>query len=131
MITVKATREGLTGGRTASGYLVDPVVPFVALPSGAALRLWVRVRNPLTQHSINAIVLDVGPWNVADHAYVFQPATWSSALVPIRSLVRPQAESGTDRFGRTTNKAGIDLGERVWAALRMTDNTPVEWEFIL
>jgi hypothetical protein len=46
MIAVKATREGLQGGKTSSGYRVDPIVPFVALPSTAALRLWVKVHNP-------------------------------------------------------------------------------------
>jgi hypothetical protein len=131
VITVKATREGLIGGRMASGVLVDTVIPFVALPSNGALRLWVRVRNPATQKSINAICLDVGPWNVADNGYVFQPATWSSELVAKRAQVRPQAETGKDLFGRVTNRAGIDLGERVWSALRMTDNTDVEWEFLL
>lgn len=117
MITVKATREGLIGGKTASGYRVETDVPFVALPSTAALRLWVRVTNPANGKSIKALVLDVGPWNEKDHAYVFGGA-------------RPQAESGTDRFGRTTNKAGIDLGEKVWHALEMTDNANVEWEFV-
>jgi hypothetical protein len=28
------------------------------------------------------------------------------------------------------NKAGIDLGERVWSLLEMTGNTDVEWEFV-
>jgi hypothetical protein len=117
MITVLATREGLIGGKTASGYVVDDVVPFVALPAAAALRLWVRVVNPRTGKSIKALVLDVGPWNTRDHLYVFGGA-------------RPAAESGTDQFGRVTNKAGIDLSERVWHALGMTDNGPVEWEFL-
>lgn len=117
MITVRATREGLLGGKTASGYRVETEVPFVALPSGAALRLWIRVRNPRNDRTIRALVLDVGPWNEKDHAYVFGGA-------------RPQAETGIDTFGRTTNKAGIDLGERVWSALGMTDNDLVEWEFV-
>ena len=113
---VKATREGLVGHTTKSGYIVDEIVPFVALPAVAALRLWVRVRNPKNRRSIRALVLDVGPWNEHDHAYVFAKA-------------RPQAESGTDTRGRTTNGAGIDLGEAVWKALEMTDNDLVEWEF--
>jgi hypothetical protein len=117
MITVKATREGLPGSKTSSGYRVDPIVPFVALPSAAALRQWVLVVNPATGQSIRALVLDVGPWNENDNAYVFGGA-------------RPAAESGTDQFGRTTNGAGIDLGEAVWAALGLTDNTSVSWEFI-
>ncbi len=117
MKKVKATREGLVGGRTATGYLVDAVVPFVALPSDAALRLWVRVRNPANGKEIKALVLDIGPWNEHDHAYVFGGS-------------RPAAESGIDTRGRPTNKAGIDLGEAVWVALGMVDNGLVEWEFV-
>lgn len=114
---VKATREGLIGGKTSTGYIVDTVVPFVALPAVKALHRFVRVRNPVTGRSCLAIVLDVGPWNEHDDAYVFNGA-------------RPSAESGRDTRGRVTNKAGIDLGERVWKLLEMTDNTEVEWWFI-
>lgn len=121
MITVKATREGLPGGKTASGYRIDGIVPFVALPCAAALRQWVVVTNPANGKSIKALVLDVGPWNTNDAAYVFGGA-------------RPAAEmehiAGTpDQFGRPTNGAGIDLGEKVWSALEMTDNSLVGWEF--
>jgi hypothetical protein len=119
---VKATREGLPGQKTASGWIINNSVPFVALPSHAALRLWVRVTNQAVvdngvPRSIEALVLDVGPWNENDDAYVFGGA-------------RPQSESGTDGFGRKTNGAGIDLGEVVWNALGMTDNTEVQWEFV-
>jgi len=118
MIQVKATREGLIGGRTASGYVIDRVVPFVALPSAQALHRLVRLRNPaLPDVYVYAFVLDIGPWNTHDDAYVFGNA-------------RPAAESGADSLGRTTNGAGIDLGEYVWKALGMTDNGPVEWEFV-
>lgn len=117
MITVKATREGLVGQRTASGYRIDPYVPFVALPSTRALFRFVRVTNPATGQMALAVVLDVGPWNLHDDAYVFDGS-------------RPQAESGTDGFGRTTNGAGIDLSEKVWAQLGLTDNGPVAWEFL-
>ena len=114
---IKATREGLLGGKTASGYVVDDIVPFVALPAFAALRQWVMVFNPLNGRRVKALVLDVGPWNEHDYAYVFADA-------------RPASESGTDTRGRTTNHAGIDLGEAVWTALDMHDNTLVSWEFI-
>lgn len=121
MITVKATREGLLGQKTASGYRVDDLVPFVALPAAAALRQWIRVTNPANGQSIRALVLDVGPWNTHDNAYVFGGA-------------RPQAErsrvNGTpDQYGRQTNGAGIDLGERVWKALGLTDNADVSWDW--
>lgn len=117
MITVKATREGLVGGHTSSGYVIDTVVPFVALPSWKALGKFLRIVNPKNGQSTLAIVLDVGPWNEHDDAYVFNGA-------------RPAAESGVDTRGRTTNGAGIDLGERVWALLHMTGNDQVSWEFI-
>ncbi len=118
MITVKATREGLLGDKTSTGYRIETTVPFVALPSDAALRQWVTVTNPLNGKSIRALVLDVGPHYEHDHAYVFGGA-------------RPRAEAGgKDDYGRTvTNGAGIDLGEAVWAALEMRDNTDVEWVF--
>jgi|SRR6266853_4135775 len=114
---VKATREGLVGKKTAIGWKVNVNVPFVALPSEAALRQWVIVTNPANGRSIKALVLDVGPWNVEDDEYVFGTS-------------RPQAESGKDKLGRTTNKAGIDLGEFVWFSLGMTDNGEVDWRFV-
>lgn len=115
MIKVKATREGLIGSLTASGYRIDKVVPFVALPSTKALKKFVHVRA--NGKSALAIVLDVGPWNIHDDAYVFGGQ-------------RPQAESGHDLFNRITNGAGIDLGEAIWHTLGMVDNAEVEWEFI-
>jgi hypothetical protein len=113
--SIKATREGLVGHKTSSGYIIDVHVPFVALPDAKALFKAVKVTSG--DRSVIALVLDVGPWNVTDHDYVFGDA-------------RPQAESGTDLFYRTTNHAGIDLGEYVWNFLRMKDNTNVDWQFV-
>lgn len=131
MISVKATREGLINEATASGYIVEKTVPFVALPSKAALHLWVRVANPLTGKSIRALVKDIGPHYTNDHAYVFQDATIPGyrgegdttivSVVPIR----PKAERN-----KSSNHAGIDLSEAVWVALGMKDNTMVDWEFL-
>src|SRR5271169_2603746 len=115
MIKVKATREGLVGQMTASGYRIDKVVPFVALPSALALGRFVRLTNGMA--TCYAIVLDVGPWNEHDDPYVF-------------CGLRPQAESGVDSSGRPTNGAGIDLGEKVWFDLGMQDNGDISWEFI-
>jgi hypothetical protein len=117
MMRVKATREGLIGFRTSSGYVIDLVVPFVALPSTNALSRFVRLRNPANNRTAYAVVLDVGPWNEHDDAYVFGGA-------------RPAAELGVDDRGRATNGAGIDLGEHVWRLLDLTDNGPIEWEFL-
>lgn len=117
MISVKATREGLLDGKTSTGWRINNHVPFVALPSVAALRQWILIKNPKNNKSIKALVMDVGPWNENDDAYVFGGS-------------RPSAESGIDTRGRKTNSAGIDLGEKVWNYLEMTDNSVVEWEFI-
>lgn len=125
------------GGKTATGYRVDPYVPFIALPSTAAVRLWVRLYNPLNQKVCRALVMDVGPWNEKDHRYVFQDLTLKRLGIPltipsdpvIHYGIRPQAESGIDSFKRVTNGAGIDLGEYAWQALGMKDNSYVCWEF--
>ncbi len=114
---VKATREGLIGFKTSSGYVVDKIVPFVALPSTKALGRFVRVRNVLNNRSCLAVVLDIGPFNEHDDEYVFHDA-------------RPQAESGVSVSGIGTNGAGIDLSEKVWQMLGMKDNTEVEWVFL-
>lgn len=131
MIEVKATREGLGGETTASGYIVEKNVPFVALPSKAALHLWVRVTNPLNGKSIRALVKDIGPHYTNDHAYVFQDATipgfhgdGDTTVVSV-TQIRPKAERN-----KTSNHAGIDLGELVWNELGYKDNGPCEWEFV-
>ncbi len=114
---VKATREGLLGRVTATGFVIDNYMPFVALPATRALYKFVRLYNPLNAREAVAIVLDVGPWNTDDDEYVFGDQ-------------RPQAETGVDKRGRPTNGAGIDLSFALWRLLGMHDNTMVEWEFL-
>jgi hypothetical protein len=114
---VKATREGLEGHSTAADWFISPWVPAVALPSRAALWRFVLVSNPRSGLYIVARVLDVGPWNTADDAYVFGGH-------------RPQAESGTDSRGRPTNGAGIDLSDYTWRAIAMIDNDVIDWSFV-
>lgn len=122
-ITVKATNEGREGKKTSSGYVVDKFVSFVALPATRALHTHVRVTNPANGKYVIAEVLDVGPWNEHDDAYVFEGA-------------RPQAEAGISVSGKGTNHAGIDLGFRVWKELdmdttaRLFKTTNVRWEFV-
>lgn len=114
---VKATRELLVGQITALGWTIDAEYPFVALPSHKALGMWVSLRNLATGKHCCAQVMDVGPWNTQDDAYVFDGA-------------RPAAESGTSVSGQGTNGAGIDLGEKVWGLLGMKGNTEVDWAFV-
>lgn len=129
MIKVKATREGLVGKKTATGWIIDDEFPFVALPAHDALNHWVKVFNPLNGRMVCAQVRDVGPFNEHDNNYVFQLVT-NGTDGPQAFEVRPQAESGISVSGHGTNKAGIDLGGYVWNALGMKDNTEVMWEFV-
>jgi hypothetical protein len=116
MITVKATREGLIGHVTASGYVIEERVPYVALPSKRALRRCVRVvrnsPNGTLLAACVAIVLDVGPHYTDDDAYVLDGQ-------------RPRAERQPHG-----NDAGIDLGQYVWHRLGMFANGDVAWEFL-
>lgn len=137
MIRVKATYEGLIGKPTSTGYVIDKVVSFVALPSTKARWKHVRVQNPANGKKCIAQVLDVGPWNTDDDSYVFQLVTQPNPEISAADLaangfkvIRPAAESGHSVSGNGTNGAGIDLGYRVWHDLGMTDNSDVEWEFI-
>jgi hypothetical protein len=126
MITVKATREGLIGKTTSTGFKIDSKMPFVALPSTMALYKFIHIHCIETDRRCIAIVLDVGPWNIKDHEYVFEGK-------------RPMSESRkkVDSVGNViegdTNGAGIDLSEAVWAALGLPlkgGSTTVEWEFV-
>ena len=117
---VKATREGLVGHVTATGHRIQDDSFFVALPSTKALRRTIRLRAGNPERVILVSVLDVGPWNEHDEAYVFGDA-------------RPQTETGKDTRGRQTNGAGIDLSEGVCRALGWKPKQgsgEVTWEFV-
>lgn len=111
---VKATREGLVGGITATGHRIQENDWFVALPSRKALKKKVYVCHQDT--CLIAEVKDVGPWNSSDPYWI--------------SNMRPQAESGIDKFGRRTSRSGIDLSDGVAYALNCGDMCNVTWEFI-
>ena len=120
---VKATREGLAGQLTASGWRIDNAVSFCALPSRKALHRHVRITNLKNEATAIAEVLDVGPWSEADDAYVFRgerPLSESNQRIMLHGTVEPHH----------TNGAGIDLGEKVWNVLDMQGNEEVDWEFV-
>ena len=93
---VFATREGLVGGRMASGEIIRPGALFVALPHRSALRRDVEIRYQ--GRGVVVPVLDVGPWNTDD-------AYWSDSQ-------RPAAERGRGTFRKPVNPAGIDCPTR-------------------
>ena len=111
---VYATREGLVGGRMASGEIIRPGALFVALPHRSALRRDVEIRYQ--GRDLVVPVLDVGPWNTDD-------AYWSDGQ-------RPAAERGRGTFRKPVNPAGIDLSDATFASLGLRNNDYVEWRFV-
>jgi hypothetical protein len=111
---VFATREGLVGGRLATGGIIQAGDQFVALPHRSALRRDVEVRYG--NRALVVPVLDVGPWNVDDDY-------WSTGQ-------RPAAERGRGAHRTPANRAGIDLSDATFALLGLRDNDWVEWRFV-
>ena len=111
---VFATREGLIGGRLATGGIIRAGDQFVALPHPSALRRDVEVRYG--DRALVVPVLDVGPWNTDD-------AYWSDGQ-------RPAAERGRGTFRTPANRAGIDLSDATFGTLGLRDNDYVEWRFV-
>lgn len=74
------------------------------------------VRVHANGRSVVCAVVDVGPWNTDD-------PYWESGR-------RPQAESGVDRSGRSTNLAGIDLTPAAARAIGVSGKGKVDWEFV-
>ena len=134
--TVFATREGLVGGTTANGHIIQLRDHFVALPSRRALNPDDQTDDFLVElevgaKTVRAPVWDVGPWNTRDDY-------WNPAAV--RELWTDLAEgtpesqvaylndynAGHDQFGRDVlNPAGIDLADGTfWDDLGLSNN---EW----
>ena len=113
---VLATREGLVGKKTATGMIIQETDIFVALPSRQGLNKTVQLYNPVNDLSLIAPVRDVGPWNTKD-------PYWATNS-------RPQAESGTDLYGRRTNGAGIDLSNEATRRLGFKNSAWVIWRFV-
>lgn len=75
-----------------------------------------QVRVTHAGRSIVCSILDVGPWNTDDPYWLAE--------------ARPQAETGTDRSGRKTNLAGIDLTPAAARAIGLLGKGLVDWEFV-
>jgi N-acetylmuramoyl-L-alanine amidase len=111
------------GGKSdynVSAYDEDKVLNdtdfYVALPDRfEGERPRVVVCNAETGAFFSASIEDVGPWNIDDPYWLIGE--------------RPQAESGTDMTGRTTNGAGIDLSPALAAALGIDGLGKAHWKF--
>jgi hypothetical protein len=88
----------------------------VALPNRfKGDRPQVDVVNMDNGRRVTCDIVDVGPWNTDD-------PYWETGS-------RPQAETGKDKKGRTTNKAGIDLTPGAARAIGLSGKGTVNWGF--
>jgi TIR domain len=100
------------------GHRIGETELGVALPFRfEAARPDVKVTNRATEQSVVCKIVDIGPWNTDD-------PYWESGS-------RPQAESGRDKRGRMTNRAGIDLTPAAARAIGLDGKGPVDWEFVV
>jgi hypothetical protein len=120
---VRAVRIKQSNKRSQGTWHRNDHVPWVQLPSEAAVRQLVAVSNPQIidpaseQPMIRlAIVLEVGPYFIDDDAYVF-------------SGKRPRAETDYFKACGDFSAHGIGIGERVWTELQMVDGGLVDWDF--
>jgi hypothetical protein len=117
---ITATVFGGESDYNVSAYDEDKVLNdtdlYIALPDRfEGQRPTVRVYNVDNDKTETATVEDVGPWNIDD-------PYWLTGQ-------RPQAETGTDMTGRTTNGAGIDLSPALASALGIEGKGRVHWKF--
>ncbi|MEU6479887.1 VCBS repeat-containing protein [Streptomyces sp. NPDC047017] len=139
---VHATREGLVGGRTANGHVIQSNDHFVALPSGRALsgeggtEYSVRVCKAGTSTCETAPVWDIGPWNVRDDYW--NPSGVREEFSDLAQGT-PEAQAaydsgyngGRDDGNRSVlNNAGIDLGDGVAADLGLGDGGSVDVSYL-
>jgi peptidoglycan hydrolase-like protein with peptidoglycan-binding domain len=99
------------------GHLIGNDEVGCSLPARVAPGTKVRVINRANGLTVTAPVLDVGPWNIDD-------PYWTTTA-------RPQSETGTDKRGRITNHAGIDLTPAAAKAIGVPEKWkgPVDWKF--
>jgi hypothetical protein len=116
---VFATREGLVGGRTANGHIIQSHDHFVSLPSWTALNDFgkydyqVRIVTP-NGTSATAPVWDTGPWN-------FHDDYWHNPRHEFKDLPvgTPESERAIHGYNNGLNEngspvymaSGIDIGD--------------------
>ncbi|MDB6123930.1 MAG: repeat protein [Pedosphaera sp.] len=141
---IYATREGLVGGRTASGHIIQSRDHFCALPSGTVLNCngcynyTVNIRYPGNGRVVTGVpVWDVGPWNTKDNYWHVPRAEFGNVALGVpeaQAAYQNGYNGGRDEFGRSvSNPAGIDLADGTfWDSLGMVNNDWVEvtynWE---
>lgn len=135
-----ATREGLVGGTTANGHVIQPNDHFVALPSRLSLSknfgYEFQVKLSYNGRVTYAPVWDVGPQNKNDD-YWNPPgirAMWRDlpqGLPEVQAAFQSGYNGGKDGYGdKVPNPAGIDIADGTFRNdLKMTNNDWVTVEY--
>jgi hypothetical protein len=135
---VFATREGLVGGTTANGHVVQSRDHFVSLPSRAGMSAkglgTYSIRACTPSRCVYEPVWDVGPWNTRD-AYWTGNREWSDLPVGLpeaQAAYQSGYNNGRDQFGRVvTNPGGLDLADgAMWDGLQVGDGAWVTVTFL-
>ncbi|NTW98220.1 MAG: hypothetical protein HGB28_06705, partial [Oscillochloris sp.] len=118
---IRATRQGMVGGRTANGYIIPPNARFVSLPCWCALSSKggdeYKVRITYRGRSTVVPVYDVGPysarddyWNVARTGYPDLERGWPmDHAAYYEGYNGGQADKGYVRF-----PTAMDVGDGAW-----------------
>jgi hypothetical protein len=118
---VRATRQGMVGGRTANGFIIPPRARFVSLPSWSVLstrgRDEYQVRISYKGRSSVVPVYDVGPyserddyWDTQRDGYPQLDRGWPmDHAAYYEGYNGGQADKGYVRF-----PTAIDVGDGVW-----------------
>ncbi|MFM2032083.1 MAG: hypothetical protein RLZZ297_848 [Chloroflexota bacterium] len=137
--SVRATREGLVGKKTANGYRIPERAWFVALPSWKVLSSQggneFMVRVTYKDKSIVVPVWDVGPWNTNDEYWTPERRFYRdlpTGMPMAQAAVDFGYNGGLDMFGRkVTIGNGIDIADGAfWDGLGMVRNDWVKVTFL-
>ncbi len=136
---IYATREGLVGGTTSNGHVIQPNDHFVALPCVCVLsskdgnEFQVKITNG--SKTVTAPVWDVGPWNIHDNYWAPQQqrkySDLSQGVPEATAAYYDNYNNGNDGSGRKVQiPAGIDIADGTFADLGMTDSGWVTVTFL-
>jgi hypothetical protein len=121
--TVRGTRQGMVGGRTANGHRIQKRDRFVALPCTCVLSSKggneYMVRITYKGHSVVVPVYDVGPWNTKDNYWDPQEQRRFSDLrqgwPQDHAAFFDRHNDGRDASGRRVRfPTAIDVGDGIW-----------------
>lgn len=119
--TVRATRQGMVGGRTANGHIITSGDRYVSLPCWCALNdkggRDYQVRLSANGRSTVVPVWDVGPWNTHDDYWNAERETFSDlpqGWPQDHAAYYDGYNNGYAAKGYVTFPTAVDIGDGAW-----------------